>query len=142
MKTVLITILVLVLLAVVGVGAYLTGQSNGLTQAQNIRSEFFQSRSGTSSSQAASGQTGAGVRSQATRPVASGAIKSIQNDVLEVTQQDGSTVLVALSGQTTIEKTVKGAPSDLQVGQRISVQGEQATGQVNAQIIQITQSTP
>ncbi len=143
MKTTLLTLLVVVLVVVVGVGAYLMGQSNGLTEAQNIRTEFLQSRSGTGSTQAAgsqSGQSGTAVRTQIGRPLASGAIKSIQGDVIEVTQQDGTSVVVALSGQTVIEKIVTGTPSYLQVGQTISVQGTQATGQVNAQLIQITGS--
>jgi hypothetical protein len=142
MKTAIIGILMIVLLAVVGIGAYMYGQSTGLTEAQNIRSEFFQSRTGNTAAaggQANSAQGGTNVRSQATRPVASGTIKSLQGDVIEVTQQDGSTVLVALSGQTVIEKMVTGAASDLQVGARISVQGVQSTGQVNAQVIQISQ---
>ncbi len=139
-KTLLIVALVVVLVAVVGIGAYLMGQSNGLTEAQNIRTEFLQSRSGTSSTQGTGSQTGASVRSQTGRPLANGTIKSIQGQVVEVTQQDGTSVLVALSGQTVIEKLVTGTPSDLQVGQRVSVQGTQATGQVNAQLIQITAS--
>lgn len=140
MKTGIIVVLMVVLLAVVGYGAYTAGQSNGLTEAQNIRTQFFQTRSGTAGSASSAGSAGTNVRSQATRPVASGTIKSIQGDVVEVTQQDGTSVLVALSGQTVIEKTVTGATSDLQVGQRISVEGVQSTGQVNAQVIQISQS--
>ncbi len=142
MKNVLIVSLVVVLVAVVGIGAYLVGQSNGLTEAQNIRTEFLQSRSGTSSTQAqaAGSQSGSNVRSQIGRPLASGTIKSIQGQVVEVTQTDGTSVVVALSGQTVIEKIVTGTSGDLQIGQRISVQGTQATGQVNAQLIQITGS--
>ncbi len=140
MKNVLVVALVVVLVVVVGIGAYMVGQSNGLTEAQNIRTEFVQSRTGSTSTQGTGNQAGTTVRSQTTRPVASGTIKSIQGDVIQLSQQDGTNVIVALSGQTVIEKVVTGSASDLQAGQRISVQGVQATGQVNAQVIQITPS--
>ncbi len=148
MKTVLIAALFIVVVAAVGFGAYQYGQQTGLTEAQNIRSEFFASRTGTGATSqggpggqggaAQTAQGGTNVRSQAGRPVASGTIKSIQGQVMEVTQQDGTTVTVALSGQTQIQKIAAGAAGDLQVGQHVSVTGVQATGQVNAQIIQIS----
>ncbi len=150
MKTVLIAALFVVVVAAVGFGAYQFGQQTGLTEAQNIRSEFFASRTGTTGNPqggqggqggaAQTGQGGTNVRSQATRPVAAGTIKSIQGQVMEVTQQDGTTVTVALSGQTQIQKITAGAATDLQVGQYVSIQGVQATGQVNAQVIQISPS--
>lgn len=147
MKTVLIAVLFIVVVAAVGFGAYQVGQQTGLTEAQNIRSEFFASRTGTGANpqggqtgSAQTGQGGSNVRSQAARPVASGTIKSIQGQVMQVTQQDGTSVTVALSGQTQVQKVTAGAATDLQVGQHVSVQGVQATGQVNAQVIQISPS--
>ncbi len=148
MKTALIVALFIVVVAAVGFGAYQVGQQTGLTEATNIRSEFFASRTGSAANpqgaQGGAAQTGQGsqsgtnVRSQATRPVAAGTIKSIQGEIMEVTQQDGTTVTVALSAQTQIQKITAGATADLQVGERVSIQGVQATGQVNAQVIQIS----
>ncbi len=140
MKTVIVVAVVIVLLVVVGFGAYSVGESSGFTQAQNIRSEFFQSHSA-AGGQGGSATPGAGTRSQAARPAASGTIKSIQGNTVQLTQQDGSSLTVNLSGQTIVERVVKGASSDLQAGQRISVQGTEANGQMTAQVIQIAAST-
>jgi uncharacterized protein (UPF0333 family) len=138
MKTVISLVVILVLVAVVGVGAYDLGQSAGEANAQNIRADFVRSRSTTT------GQTDTtqqGQNAARARPLASGAIQSLNGNIMQVTQQDGSTVTVVLSPQTTVEKMVGGAQSDLKPGVRVSVQGTQATGQVDAQLIQITQST-
>ncbi len=138
MRTAIMVVAVLVLVAVVGVGAYDLGQTAGETNAQNIRAEFVQSRTATT------GQTGTtqqGQNAARARPLASGTIQSLNGDVMQVTQQDGTTVTVVLSPQTVVEKMTTGTQSELKPGLRISVQGVQATGQVNAQLIQITQST-
>ncbi len=138
MKTVISLVVVLVLVAVVGVAAYDLGQSAGETSAQNIRADFVRSRSTTS------GQTDTTQQGQSAaraRPLANGAIQSVNGNILQLTQQDGTSITVVMSPQTTVEKMVAGAQSDLKPGVRISVQGTQATGQVDAQVIQITQST-
>jgi uncharacterized protein (UPF0333 family) len=138
MKTVISLVVVAVLVAVVGVGAYDLGQSAGETNAQNIRADFVRSRSTTT------GQTDTTQQGQSAaraRPLATGAIQSLNGNIMQVTQQDGTTVTVVLSAQTTVEKMVAGAQTDLKPGVRVSVQGTQATGQVDAQMIQITQST-
>ncbi len=138
MKTVIMVVVVLALIAVVGVGAYDMGQTAGETNAQNIRADFVRSRATTT------GQTDTTQQGQSAaraRPLASGTIQSLNGNVMQVTQQDGSTVVVVLNDKTTVEKMIAGAPSDLKPGLRISVQGTQATGQVDAQVIQITQGT-
>jgi hypothetical protein len=137
MRTVILVVVVLVLVVVVGVGAYDMGQTAGETNAQNIRTQFVQSR-------ATTGQTGTtqqGQNAARARPLASGTIQSLNGDVMQVTQQDGTAITVVLSPQTVVEKMTTGTQSDLKTGLRISVQGAQATGQVDAQVIQITQST-
>ncbi len=144
MKTVVLVVVVIVLVAIVGVGAYDLGMTAGETNAQNIRTQFFQSRpttGQTSGTQQGQGQGQGQAASRAARPLATGAIQSLNGNIMEVTQQDGTTVTVVLSPQTVVEKTTTGAQSDLKPGLRVSVQGVQATGQVDAQLIQITQST-
>ncbi len=138
MKTAISLVAVLVLVAIVGVGAYDLGQSAGEANAQNIRADFIRSRSTTG--QADTSQPGQSAARE--RPLASGTIQSFDGNVMQVAQQDGSSVTVALGAQTVVEKTVAGAPSDLKAGLRVSVQGVQATGQVNAQVIQILPGTP
>lgn len=138
MKTVISVVAVIVLVAVVGVAAYDLGQSAGETNAQNIRSDFIRSRSTTT---AQTDTTQQGQSTARARPLATGAIQSVNGNILQVTQQDGSTVTVVLSPQTTVEKMVIGTQSDLKPGVRVSVQGTQATGQVDAQVVQITQGT-
>lgn len=143
MKNVLVIVVLIVVVAgVVGVVAYSAGQSYGETQAQNIRSEFFQSRSGTAgqSGQGGTAAQGSNVRNQAGRSVAAGSIMSIQGSTIQLTQQDGTSVTVNLSGQTVIQKVTVGSASDLQMGQHVSVQGTETNGQVAATMIQITAS--
>jgi hypothetical protein len=140
MRIAFIIVLAIVVIAVVGIGAYQFGESNGLTQAQTIRSEFFQSRSTNSNAQGGTNsQQGTNVRSQTGRPVASGTIKSIDGTTIQLTQQDGSTATVSLNAQTVIQKVVVGSATDLQIGERITVQGTQTNGQTTAQSIQISQ---
>lgn len=147
MKTAIIAILALVALAVVGGGGYYFGQAAGLTEATNIRSEFFASRTGSGATGAGT-QTGSGTlsaqnaRSQATRPIASGTIKAVSGEIIQLTQQDGTSTVVNITAQTVIEKTVTGSPSDLQTGQRISITGDQTNTGINAKVIQITPGTP
>lgn len=138
MRTAISLVAVLVLVAVVGVGAYDMGQSAGEANAQNIRADFVRSRTATT------GQTDTtqqGQNAARARPLATGAVQSLNGNIMQLTQQDGSTVTVVLSAQTVVEKMVAGTQSDLKPGVRVSVQGTQATGQVDAQVIQITQTT-
>ncbi len=148
MKTAIVAILVVVLLIVVGALAYNEGQAAGLTEATNIRTQFLQSRGGTTggatqqggaAQQGGSSQQGQAARSQASRPIATGVVKSVSGDMLELTQQDGTTVTVTFSSQTVIQKTVTGTANDLQIGQRVSIQGSQTNTGDTATVIQITQ---
>ena len=117
MKTAIISVLVILLIAGVGVGAFLAGQNNGLTQAQNIRNEFFQSRVTGQSGQGDAGQRGQGGQgAQFGRPAATGTVKSIQGNIIQVTMRDGSTVNVTLDGQTVIQKTSNVTKADIQPG--------------------------
>lgn len=141
MKTVIISILVVLLVAGVGVGAFFVGQNNGLTQAQNIRNEFFQSRVAGQGGQADATQRGQGGQGsqggQFGRPTATGTVKSIQGNTIQVTMRDGSTVNVTLDGQTVIQKTSNGTKADIQPGQNITIMSNQTGENITAQVIQI-----
>ncbi len=143
MKTILAAVLVLVLVAIVGFGSYTYGQSVGLTQAQNIRAEFFSSRQGASNGsgdqQAAQGGQRAGL---AGRTAATGTVKSIQGNTITVSERDGTTVTVNVDAQTIIQKTSAASVSDIQPGQNITVLSSQTGSNITAQTIQIRQTGP
>lgn len=138
MKTAIISILIVLLVAGVGAGAFIVGQNNGLTQAQNIRNEFFQSRVAGQGGQTDATQRGQGGQNgQFGRPAATGTVKSIQGNTIQVTMRDGSTVNVTLDGQTVIQKTSNGTKADIQPGQNITVMSSQTGENITAQVIQI-----
>lgn len=143
MKTVLLALGVVVLMAVSGGAGFYFGTDNGLKQAQNIRSEFIQQRAGNvtpgaGTQPAQPGQRGTPGLGQGQvavlggRPVAQGTIKSIEGNKVTVTQQDGTTTTVTVDDKTTIQKQVNGALADLIAGTRITV-----TEQSGARRIQI-----
>lgn len=131
MKTVLLTLGVVVLMTVSGGVGFYFGTDNGLKQAQNIRAEFFQQRTGSAQAQdTPSGDTtqpgqrtgGQGqVAALGGRPTANGAIKSVEGNKIAITQPDGSTVTVTVDDKTTIQKQVNGSVTDLQAGMRVIV---------------------
>jgi hypothetical protein len=127
MKSGLIAIVVVVLVAVAGVGGFFAGNSFGPNaQAQNIQREFFQQRSGNGAPGGA--QNGQSAQTRGNRPAANGTVKSVQGNTIQLTMQDGSVVTVNTDAQTVIQKTVTGAVSDIQPGQRITVFSSQVTG--------------
>ena len=143
MKSVLSAIVALIVIAVVGVGAFIAGSNYGEAQAQNTRAEFFRNRQGgaPNGQGAPTGQNGQngqnGQGGQFGRPAAFGTVKSVSGNTIQVTQQDGSTVTVTTDAQTTIQKTVSGALSDIQPGERITVMSSQTGSTIVARDIQI-----
>ena len=143
MKPVLSAIVALIVIAVVGVGAFIAGSNYGEAQAQNTRAEFFRNRQGgaPNGQGAPTGQNGQngqnGQGGQFGRPAAFGTIKSISGNTIQVTQQDGTTVTVTVDQQTTYQKTVSGTLSDLQPGERITIMSNQTGGNIVARDIQI-----
>ncbi len=142
MKTILAAVLVLVLVGIVGFGSYSYGQSIGLTQAQNIRAEFFSSRQGgtNSAGDLQGGQGGQRAGGVAGRAAANGTVKSIQGNTITVTERDGSTVTVNIDAQTVIQKTSTASVNDIQPGQNITVLSGQTGSNITAQTIQIRQT--
>jgi hypothetical protein len=144
MKTTLISVAVVVLMAIAGGAGYYLGDQNGFTRAQNIRTEFINQRfaqaqgTGVDASQFAGGQqrgSGQGATQFVGRPTATGTVKAVEGNKITVTQQDGSTVTVTVDDKTIIQKQVTGAIADVQVGMRITV-----TEQGNAKRIQLLPS--
>lgn len=141
MKTVLVSVLVLVLVVVAGVAAYFYGENAGFTQAQNIRAEFFASRPGSGQGTfdpAQAGQNGSrGAGGQGARAAATGTVKSVQGETIIVSQRDGSTVTVTMNAQTQIQKTTGGTAADVQPGMTITVLSNQTGSNITAQTIQL-----
>ena len=74
---------------------------------------------------------------QGARPV-SGEISSIEDNLITVNLQDGSSKIVIFSDSTNITKTSDGSKEDLKVGETIMVTGTEGTdGTVTAQVISI-----
>lgn len=143
MKTTLIAALVVVLVVVAGVGGYFAGNSFGPNaQAQNIQREFFSQRFG-QNGQGGAGQNGQGGQGgqQGRRPVAFGTVKSVQGNTIQIAAQDGTITTVTTDSKTIVQKTVIGAVSDVQPGQRVTVMGNSSGGAVTATEISI-QSQP
>lgn len=149
MKTVIISAIVAVLVIVVGVGAFFAGSAYGEAQAQNTRAEFLRTRQGgTGAPSGAPGQFGqpgqSGQGNQGTqggqqfgRPIASGTVKSVSGNIVQVTLQDGSVATFNVDAQTVIQKTVNGTIGDIQAGERITALGDQSGNTSTARTIQI-----
>jgi hypothetical protein len=139
MKPILAVIIAIVAAVVFGAGGFFAGTAYGSAQAQNTRDEFLRNRQGGTPGQF--GQNGPnGQAGQFGRPAAVGTVKSVNGNTLTVTQQDGTTVTVTVNQQTTIQKTTTGAISDIQPGQRITVESDQTGGNIVARGIQIRPS--
>ena len=147
LKTIAIFALVLIVVAAgVGYGAYTYGAKAGEQRAVAARTTFFQERAGamtgatTPGAAAGLGQgAGAGRGAAAINPdnFANGQVKSVSGNVIELSTAR-EVLKIKVSDKTQIQKTVSGAVSDLQVGERITVHGERAAdGSLDAQSIQI-----
>jgi Cu/Ag efflux protein CusF len=144
MKIGIIVVLGLVLLAAVGFGAYSYGVNVGTTQAQNIRTEFFQSRTGQGGAQGDTtqmpfqpGQQGQRAGGTAARNATNGTVKSVQGNTIQVTLRDGSTVTVNVDAQTVIQQTVNASVADIKSGENITVLSDQTGSNVTARTIQL-----
>jgi hypothetical protein len=147
-------ILLAALITVVAAGAsafvaYGQGKEAGITEGLATRNNFLQQRSsatgGAAAAQGSAGQgqgTAAGqgqARGSAAGNFTTGQVKSVNGSEIEVTTQTES-VKVKLTAQTQITKSVSGAASDIQPGERIVVQGSKGTdGAVEARSIQLGQ---
>ena len=138
MKKMIIAVCLVALIALVGVGAFVAGNQYGQQQANAIRSSFINQRQGGGNSGNSSNPNGpAGTFG---RPAATGTVKSVTGNVVQISQTDGSTVAVTVDSQTTIQKTVNGTLSDLQPGERVTVLSDQTGSNITARSIQLRPS--
>ncbi|MBI5035133.1 MAG: hypothetical protein HZB51_31800 [Chloroflexi bacterium] len=135
MKTILIGVVFVILMAASGGVGYYFGNDNGLKTATTIRTEFFANRAGstgadpnaqgaTRGNNQAGGQNfpGAGqVVGMGGRPTAAGTVKGIQGNTITVTQQDGSTTTVTVDDKTEYTKLGTATLADVTPGLRIVV---------------------
>lgn len=145
MRTVVTIAIAIVLAVIIGAGGFFAGTAYGQSQAQDTRAEFFRNRQGGTAGQTGQngqpgqngqfGQNGQG--GQFGRPSAFGTVKSVSGNTIVVTQQDGSTVTVTTDAQTVVQKTVNGTVSDIQPGERVTVQSDQTGSNVLARAIQV-----
>jgi len=134
----IVIVIVIVVAAGVGFGAYTMGKSAGQQQALQARTAFLQARGfGGATGAATGGQGAAAGRNFDPNNFASGQVKTISGNTIELSTAT-SVVTVQLSAQTIISKTVNGTVSDIQPGERITIQGTRASdGTLQAQSVQI-----
>ncbi len=153
MRISLVALLVIVLVAAAAGGGFYFGTNYGVAQAQSVRNEFFQNRSGGQGGQGGAGNfanggqrgtgqgqnpgdaQGAGFRG------ANGVVKSVQGNTITLTERNGNTVTVTLDSKTVVDKTVQGTSSDIQPGETITVLSNQTGNNITAQTIQIRPTT-
>lgn len=126
--------LILVLLVVIGAGAFY----GGMKYQQGQQTSLSQAGAGGGNSAGArgGGARGAGNRN-GFRPV-SGDILSADDTSITVKLADGSSRIVLINDKTTINKAVVAAKADLKVGEKVAVFGTTNTdGSVSAQNIQL-----
>lgn len=128
--------IVIVVAALVGFGGYSLGVKAGQAQALTARTRFFADRGvGGNGQGAVGGQGGAG--QFGSDNFASGQVKQIDGNTIQLSTAQ-NVLTVKLTDQTQIEKMATGSPSDIQPGERITIQGTKGSdGVFTAQTIQI-----
>jgi hypothetical protein len=143
-KKMLVILIIGVLFLATAGGSFYGGMLFQQSQAADIQARFFADRGGAPGG-FVGGQGGnfpgaGGGAGNLAGGATVGEIKSIDGDVLTLSTPQ-SEIKVTLTDTTLIQKTVAGAASDLQVGERITVRGERdSSGNVTATSIQITTS--
>ncbi len=138
--------IVLVIMVVVGGGAFYGGmkyaQSKSLSRSGQGNFQNFQNLSPEERQQrlqqvGAAGVGLGGKRSEGSN-FASGDIIAKDDKSLTIKLQDGGSKIIFYSDTTEVNKFVSGAPSDLEVGKTVTVNGEaNQDGSVTAQTIQL-----
>jgi hypothetical protein len=141
-QTIVIAVVVaLLVLAGTGYGAYSMGLKAGQAQCLAARSAFLAARGGGNGGgfggANGTGTNGTGNGQFNPDNFVNGQIKTINGNVVEVSTAQ-SVVKIDLGNNTQIFKYGTGSASDLQVGQRITVQGTRnSDGSLAAQTLQI-----
>ncbi len=140
----IVVAIVVVVAAAAGFGGYTMGKNAGVAQALSARSAFLAARGvgGTGGAGGFGGGAGGfgganGGRTFDPNNFAAGQVKSVSGDTVQLSTAT-EVLTVKLSSQTQIEKQASGAVSDIQPGERLTVQGTRAAdGTFTAQMVQI-----
>ncbi len=128
-KNIIITI---VLLIVVGAGAFFGGMQYQKTKTRSAFGQF--GGQGFKRFGGVNGQNGSAIR---------GEITNASDTSITVTQRDGSSKIILLSGSTNISKAAAGSKSDLTKGMQVMAVGTtNSDGSVTAQLIQLNPMMP
>ncbi len=134
-KWIVVAVLLAVVLAAgVGFGGYTLGVQAGTARAQALRNNFLAARGLGGQGQGGNGQ-GSGQFNA--NNFASGQVKSINGDTITLSTAT-TVVTIKLASGTQIQKMGPATPSDIQVGERITVQGTRGSdGSLAAESVQI-----
>ncbi len=154
-KWLALTLLLVIIMGAAGAfGGYTYGHAAGLNDAQNIRNQFFAARGinpqggtgglaggaggtgGAGALTGAGGGQGTGRQSNANN-FASGQVKVVNADSIELSTAT-EVLKVQVTTDTQIQKTVSAKLSDLQPGERVTIEGTpNSDGTFTAQAIQV-----
>ncbi len=137
----IVVAIVVVVAAAAGFGGYTMGKNAGVAQALAARNQFLTARGagGTGGGTGGTGGTGGG-RNFDPNTFASGQVKSVSGDAIQLSTAN-EVLTVKLGSQTQIQKQATGAISDIQPGERLTIQGTRAAdGTFTAQTVQIGRS--
>lgn len=124
-------IITIVLLVVVGTGAFFGGMKYQESKNPSVSGQF-----GSRAGMRTGGSNRAGFR-----PV-TGEILSSDSKSITVKLQDGSSKIVLLSDKTTVSKSAEATVADLKVGEKVAAFGqENSDGSVTAQNVQLNPIT-
>jgi len=135
----IVFLLVVIIAAATGYGGYSLGMKAGQQRAFSSRQAFLQARGvgGGAGQDSAGFGGGQGIPGFDPSNFASGEIKQISGDTLQLSTTQ-EVLTVRLTDQTQFQKMATGTASDLQTGERITVQGERAAdGSFTATSIQV-----
>ncbi len=135
-KWIVVAVLLAVIVAAgVGFGGYTLGVQAGTARAQTLRNNFLAARGLGGQGSAGQGQGGNGQFNA--NNFASGQVKSIDGDTVTLSTAT-SVVTIKLGTGTQIQKMGPATLSDIQVGERITVQGTRSSdGSLAASTVQI-----
>lgn len=130
MKPIYVIILVVVFAAAGFYGGTVYQKSQASSSAAGGSGQYGGRRFG-------SGGAGGGFGASGMTPI-SGKIVSIGDNAITVQLSDGSSKIVDLTSQTTINKTTKGSTSDLTSGSRVTAIGtSNSDGSITAQVVSL-----
>ncbi|HSW96665.1 MAG TPA: hypothetical protein VLF89_02455 [Candidatus Saccharimonadales bacterium] len=125
----------IVLLIIVGTGAFFGGMQYQKTKTRSAFGQFGGQMMGSGQGfKRFGGQNGSAIR---------GEIISVSDTSITVAQRDGSSKIILLSGSTNISKAAAGSKSDLIKGTQVMAVGTtNSDGSVTAQLIQLNPMMP